>query len=265
MFDGRISKYLEKIEHGKAFNFSAFLSLLPESLKEDVERNASVNFLRKNSVIVTISCEKLLKRLYELTIEPESRVSATLLGNSHKVKTSTSYLFVYHQQCDDIHPDTVVCNKENASFKFQPKKQVLIIENSELFFSRDALLSQMNKVFSLSLSFENTDLVFGSGNQVTNIYNQEFLNQYESVLCFFDYDFGGLKIFKAMKNIVGGKAQFLEPNSDDLDIYFVKKPKNKDQYLKAVKAAEDLGLKRLNRLFLTTKLFMEQEAILAFE
>jgi hypothetical protein len=265
MFDKRISKYLEKMERGDAFNFSVFLSLLPESLQEDVRSNVSVNFQRKGVAKVDISCDKLRKRLYELTIEPEDRVSAALQGNSHKVKTSTSYLFVYHQHCSGIHPDTVVSNKEATYFNFQPKKHVVIIENSELFFAQSTLFSQMNKVFSLSLSFENTDLIFGSGNQISNQYNKKFLNQYDSILCFFDYDLGGLKIFKAMKNMLGGKALFLEPKSDKLDHFFVKKPSNDEQYKKALNAAEELELNALYKILLAKKSFMEQEAILAFK
>lgn len=265
MFDKRIKTYLNKIEDGEAFNFNSFLNLLPEDLREEVRGNAIIDFKGKNIANVTIACEKLIKRLIELTIEPTDRVSATLRGNSHKVKTSTSYLFVYHQQCSGIHPDTVVSHEEETYYNFQPKKQAVIIENSELFFAQATLFSQMNKAFSLSLSFGNADLIFGSGNQVSNQYNQKFLNQYDSILCFFDYDFGGLKIFKAIKNMMGDKASFVEPQLDKLDHFFVKKPSNAEQYKKALNAAVELDLKGLYQTLLAKKAFMEQEAILALK
>jgi len=184
MFDKRILKYFEKIQQGKAFNYNVFLSLLPECLLEDVRDSALVSFQKKGSAIVDIPCENLIERIRQLTIEPENRVAATLHGDSHKIKTSTSYLFVYHQLSDDVHPDTIVCVQNAAHFKFQPKKHLVIIENSELFFTKDYLLAKMNEIFLMSLSFENTDLVFGSGNQIANSYNQCFLTQYDTVYVF---------------------------------------------------------------------------------
>ena len=126
------------------------------------------------------------------------------------------------------------------------------------------LLDKMNRAFGLNFSLENTDLLYGSGNQVTNQLNQEFLNRYEAILCFFDYDLGGLKIFKALKNMLGKKAKFLEPNPENLRNYFIKKPENESQYIKALASAEALQLITLHSLLLSETAFMEQEAILAF-
>jgi hypothetical protein len=68
-----------------------------------------------------------------------------------------------------------------------------------------------------------------------------------------------------MKNMLGGKALFLEPKSDKLDHFFVKKPSNDEQYKKALNAAEELELNALYKILLAKKSFMEQEAILAFK
>ena len=276
MFDKRIAKYLQKIELGEAINYPEFLSLLPEELGEEVLHSASLRKTpKKNIFVVEIVDEGLLEKLKLLTVEPENRVDATLQGDSHRTNTSTSYLLAYHQGTVGIHPDTVICDKEKAYFRFQPKRQLVVVENSELFFARQTLFKQMNRAFSDSLacalfsgfsselSFENSDLVFGAGNQISNQYNRHFVDQYDSVLCFFDYDLGGLKIFKAMKNMLGDKAMFLEPDTNRLDHLFVKQPKNQEQYLKALETAEVLGLKTLHQLLLDKKLFMEQEALLA--
>jgi hypothetical protein len=112
---------------------------------------------------------------------------------------------------------------------------------------------------------ENTDLLYGSGNQVSNKLNKAFLSQYESTLCFFDYDLGGLKIFRALKNMLGEKAKFLEPSAKNLKKYFIKKPEKESQYLKALANAEELGLMTLHSLLLSETAFMEQEVILTFE
>lgn len=268
MSDKRITKYLQKIELGEAFNYPEFLSLLPEDLREEVKHAASEEkTAKKNAFIIKIADKTLLEKLKSLTVAPENRVEATLQGDSHRAKTSTSYLFAYHQHCTDIHPDTVICNQETAYFSFQPKRQLVIVENSELFFARETLFKQMNSAFSPSLpcglSFENSDLVFGAGNQISNQYNRHFVSQYDSVLCFFDYDLGGLTIFKAMRNMLGDKAIFLEPESNRLDHLFVKQPKNPEQYLKALESAKALGLKKLHQLLIDKKSFMEQEALLA--
>ena len=142
---------------------------------------------------------------------------------------------------------------------------MIIVENSELFFAKEVMLNKLNLIFGLNLSLGNTDLLYGSGNQVTNKLNKEFLSQYVSTLCFFDYDLGGIKIFKALKNMLGEKAKFLEPASDNLKKYFVKRPEKEELYLKALSNAEELGLMSLHSLLLSETAFMEQEAILAFE
>ncbi len=265
MFDKRISKYLIKITNGEVIKFATFLSLLPESLREDVRNNAKVEPKGKGLSLVEIPCKNLNERLYKLTIEPGNRIEATTQGDSHKVNTSTSYLLAYHEKSNSIHPETVVINRDGTNCIFKQKAHVIIVENSELFFAKEVLLDKVNLVFGLNLSFKNTDLLYGSGNQVTNKLNKDFLSQYESTLCFFDYDLGGLKIFKALKNMLGEKAKFLEPRSDNLKKYFVKKPEKESQYFKALASAKELELMALHSLLLSETAFMEQEVILAFE
>lgn len=265
MYDKRISKYLVKIVNGDAINFATFLTFLPESLREDVQHNANVKPQKGGLSLVEIPCLQLNKQLKQLTVEPNDRVEATTLGDSHKVNTSTSYLLAYHEMSNSIHPDTIVIDKDGVNCKFKQKQHVIIVENSELFFAKEVMLNKLNLIFGLNLSLENTDLLYGSGNQVTNKLNKEFLDQYESILCFFDYDLGGLKIFKALKNMLGDKATFLEPTSDNLKKYFIKRPEKERQYLNALSNAEALGLMSLHSLLMSETAFMEQEAILAFE
>jgi hypothetical protein len=265
MYDKRIAKYLVKIANSDAINFATFLTFLPESLQEDVQHNVTIKPQKGGLSLVEISCKRVNEQLKQLTIEPNNRVEATELGDSHKVNTSTSYLLAYHENSNSIHPDTIVINIDGINCKFKQKQHVIIVENSELFFAREIMLEKINLIFGLKLSLKNTDLLYGSGNQVTNKLNKEFLSQYESTLCFFDYDLGGLKIFKALKNMLGEKAKFLEPSSVNLRKYFIKKPEKESQYLKALTSAEELGLMTLHSLLLSETAFMEQEVILAFE
>lgn len=265
MFDKRISKYLVKIENGEAINFAKFLALLPENLQDEIRNHATVTCHKGGLSIVNISCAEIKAQLAQLTIEPKNRVEATTQGNSHKVTTSTSFLLAYHEKSSSIHPETVIISKTETHCLFKPKTQVLIVENAELFFAKTQLFEQLARIFGLQISLENTDLIYGSGNQVTHKLNKSFLSEYQSVLCFFDYDLGGLKIFKALKNMLGNKVTFLEPTSDNMKQYFKKSPANKSQYLKALAQAKALNLMALHSLLLSETAFMEQEAILAFE
>lgn len=276
MFDKRISKYLVKIENGEAINFAKFLMLLPESLQDEVRSQATVTRYKGGLSVVNISCADIKARLTQLTIEPKSRVEATTQGNSHKVSTSTSFLLAYHEKSSSIHPETVIINKTGAHCLFTPKTHVLIVENAELFFAKAHLFEKLNQVFGLQLSLQNTDLLYGSGNQISHKLNKAFLNEYQSILCFFDYDLGGLKIFSALKNMLGDKVSFLEPTSDNsvnsnsnnsssIKSLFVKKPTSEKQYFDALAKAKALNLMTLHSLLLSETAFMEQEAILAFE
>ena len=58
---------------------------------------------------------------------------------------------------------------------------MLIVENAELFFAKALLFEKLNRIFGLQLSMENTDLLYGSGNQVTNKLNKTVLSEYESI------------------------------------------------------------------------------------
>lgn len=141
------------------------------------------------------------------------------------------------------------------------------------FFAKAHLFEKLNQVFGLQLSLQNTDLLYGSGNQVSHKLNKAFLSEYQSILCFFDYDLGGLKIFSALKNMLGDKVTFLEPNSDNsnsdnsssIKHFFIKKPTSEKQYFDALTKAKALNLMTLHSLLLSEIAFMEQEAILAFE
>ena len=265
MFDKRISKYLDKIEKHEAISFSRFLALLPEELREEVEQKSVVKLQNKRQYVVVISCAGLMARLRELTVIPENRVEATIKGDSHKVNTSVSYLLAYHKGSNTVQPEIVISDRDKVNCLFEHNKHSIIVENSELFFAKDTLLEKMNLAFELDLSFENTDLLYGSGNQITNKLNKAFLNKYDTILCFFDYDFGGLKIFKAMKNMLGNKATFLEPQTEHLRQYFIMKPKNENQYLQTLNNAKELGLLSLYEHMSLALAFMEQEVILAFE
>lgn len=265
MFDKRIAKYLVKIKRGENISFSTFLSLLPESLQEDIRNTAKVEPKGKGLSRVEIYCDALNERLYQLTVAPDNRIEATLKGDSHKVNASTSYLLAYHEKSTSIQPETIVINNEGAYYQFEQKKQVVIIENVELFFAKNVLINQLNLVFDLQLSIDNTDLLYGAGNQVSNQINKKFLNKYETVWCFFDYDLGGIKIFKAMKNMLGEKAKFIEPTHKSLRKFFIKKPKSNHQYFQALKGAKELELMILYSCLLSESAFMEQEAILAFK
>jgi len=265
MFDKRVSKYLVKINKGEAINLAKFLLVLPESIQDEVRNHATVKCQKGGLSIVNIHSDELKAQLAQLTIQPKCRIEATTQGNSHKVTTSTSFLLVYHEKCSSIHPETVIINKTGAHYLFTPKKHVLIVENAELFFSKTQLFAQLNQIFDLQLSLNNTDLLYGSGNQVSHKLNEAFLSEYQSILCFFDYDLGGLKIFSALKNMLGDKVSFLEPTSNNIKPLFVKKPTSEKQYFDALAKAKALNLMTLHSLLLSETSFMEQEAILAFE
>lgn len=265
MSNKRLASYLDKIANNTPINYQAFLKVLPEGIREDVQLIANLTFLKGNMYRVQIPCDELLSRLKELTIKPTNRSEASILGDSHKEKTSVSFMLAFHEKCHAIHPETIIITRTSVNIQFTPKKQLLIVENSELFFASDILFTQINKIFDLKLTLNDTDLIYGSGNQITHHLNQQFLAQYDSVICFLDYDLGGLTIFTGLKNMLGNTASFLEPPTKKLDKYFVKMPESSEHYFSALKKAQTLGLMKLHSCLLSQKAFMEQEVILAFK
>ncbi len=202
-------------------------------------------------------------RLEEAAETPLDRVSAARLGDSHRHRTEAAFLLVYHADLQDERPDVVYLTEGKHVQGFVSKPNVLLVENEENFFRPHEMLDLASRLRGEPLSLANTDVVLGSGNRVTRELCVNWLNAYETVLCAFDYDRGGLGMFSSVRRRLGDKAVYLQPQGwDRYHTAFRRMPDSTEAFREAIDMAERQGFAELARAFRETGRFMEQEVFL---
>ncbi|MDE1234738.1 hypothetical protein [Vibrio aestuarianus] len=252
----KLNSYLRKIEQGQPINLEHFRRCLPSS--DDGVWRKIYSYVRvRDGYLLTIDDTEAHNKLY--VEKPSSRVSASKLGRSHDFQTSFSHLLVLNRVNDSQIPFVVVCdvNGFRAGGKLVGKRAVLI-ENIENFYRYQEFLEALGH----SRLVEESDVIFGSGNQICHHLNISFLSSYEDIYCAQDVELGGLTTFKSLKNALP-QCKWLAPT--DWEAFrdsFKLKPKNSNHLAKAIKLARELDLNTEADLMNQTRHFMEQEAFL---
>ncbi|MEQ1484536.1 hypothetical protein [Methyloglobulus sp.] len=210
----QICNYFKKIENNETFNFDAFVKLLNEQGidSEEILRIFSVNKIKKNSYQVNIinaeSFYKLSARFPEYPIS--DRISAAEAGNSHRHPVSKAILILWPYQSE--HPVVVLNSTDRINAPVKLSQNLLIIENQENFVRREAMLNFLMKEIP-GFNDDQLDVVFASGNAITNKLNKAFFNHYSRIDCLLDLDIGGLEIFQSIDRLTQHPAlNFLLPN-----------------------------------------------------
>jgi len=260
-----LAHYLTAIGQGKPINYPLLLKLLPKDIGVDHHHLFETTKVSLNRYQVKVIDQALFNQLVaEHTQVVTNRVDAAMAGDSHQVATSYGFLLVYHQQLSSDRPDVVVTGKQGFSQGFSPKGTLLIIENQENFFLFNRLLGIFGDFYGQPLGLSDCDIVYGAGNQINKALNFSFFEQYHTLLCAFDYDFGGLSMFKRLKQQVSGDVQLLQP--DDFTPWhhgFRRQPNDQQIWRDAVVLAKSLGFDALAQTMTKTRAFMEQEVFLA--
>jgi hypothetical protein len=285
-----LHQYVLKIKSDQSINLDRFILLLPGQYKSQWRSifSSEKDRTKKNSYKLTIIKQQTFDVLFNRSLPSTNRIEAAERGDSHREKTSFSFLLLFHQAINntlpkeiDSCPDVVVINTNGVQQNFTSKRHLLIIENQENFFRWSEFLSVLTKLCSLDDIKENFtladfDIAFGSGNNITNAKNICFFKQYQCITCIFDYDFGGLSIFKSLSTLCANtdtqekiKLRFLQPrkthlsDSNFVKHYFNKTPKNSKQWQLAIALASELGFNELAYAYNESKSFMEQESYLS--
>ncbi|TYK66910.1 hypothetical protein [Colwellia echini] len=272
-----LHQYLVNIEANKAINLTKFIAVLPAQHKlnwKSIFTHTPAS--GRNQYHLAVIDQISFKQLFDTSKPSHNRVDAATKGNSHTHKTSMSYLLVYPDvfnclvQSDVINPQppkVVVCDKKKCSMSFKPQKRLIIIENQETFFRYQAFILRLRN--DITDNNKSVDIAFGSGNSVTNSFNSMYFNQYDEVLCCFDYDLGGLTMFASLQKMISTKLTFVLPDkallTDEAFItsHFKKSPKHEQDWRQAITLAKHLGFENLAQAFAHSKKFMEQEVYLS--
>ncbi|MBN7770075.1 DUF2220 domain-containing protein [Marinobacter daepoensis] len=258
-----MNDYLEKILKGQAINYEAFLKKLPEPFRRQSRALFATKRVSPNRWRVTVLDQQAFEALQQQMVVPLSRAEAASQGDSHRHTTGVSFLLVYHKALSDSRPDVVVNTGQSVAAAFQPAPRVLVVENETNFYHYQRMLAYASDCLGKPLTLSDCDVVFGSGNRITRRADVEWLAGYDEVLCAFDYDAGGLQMFRTVQATLGRKAQYLQPSDwRPWLACFRKSPETTERFTRAVLLAEDLGFGPLAQAFRSTGKFMEQEMIL---
>ena len=257
-----LRQYLIQIKSGRTINFSRFISLLPESYDKQKYELFNITLQAPQKWLVSCSDETLTE-IERLAEKPNTRLQATEMGDSHLVRVSFGFILVYHEALTDNRPDVVYFEQGSYLQGYQAKKRLLIIENEENFFQPALMLRLAEKFSNKQFDLANTDVALGSGGRVTSKLAVSWYQQYNEILCLFDYDAAGLKMYQTLKAKLGEHVQFLQPQSySEYEQYFKMQPKSHSQLVMCINLAEKLGFTGLSKTVKKHRKFMEQEMLL---
>ncbi|WP_040890097.1 hypothetical protein [Vibrio ezurae] len=252
----KLNRYLNKISQGGMINLEHFLKSLPFSdINEWRKIYRATRF--KNGYQMEILDEERHHALFEP--EVSNRVEASNLGRSHDFPSNFAHVLVLNLSTKSQIPFVVV--SDSNGYKTHGKligKRAVLIENIENFYRYREFL----ELIGHSLLAENSDIIFGAGNQICDYLNRPFLSTYDEIYCAQDVELGGLTVYGTLKKSFP-QCEWLAPVDWDLfQNKFKLKPKNAVHLAKAIELARNLGLDSEADLMNKTRLFLEQEALL---
>lgn len=259
-----LGSYLTQIRQGRPVNYEVFLRFLPRAVAARHRELFQVERVSAQRWQVACLDPGLFEQLEADAVVPDTRQAAALQGDSHRQKTSSAFVLTYHDALPDRRPDVVCLTPTSTLTGFDTKSTVLVVENEDNFAQFEEMLEFAAECVGQPLTITNCDVILGGGNRVGRDLVCEWLTDYEQVLCAFDYDLGGLKMFASLKRRLGAKATFVQP--DDWLPWresFRLTPRTPARLAEAVSRANQLGFDGLAQAFRDTHRFMEQEALLA--
>ncbi len=195
----RLATYLNAIKVGKLVNFTVLVNELTKKSVPDSIINAcfAAELVKPQKYRVQILDKACFSDLCERFAgrSADSRVAAALNGDSHRTRVSGSYLLLRNKK----HPQPVVVWFEGGKFvcPIPQSRTAILIENLENYIVFDQLSVFLN-LCGVTVDITNVDVIYASGNQVTNKLHQPFLEEYEQLLCLFDIDLGALKMYQSL-------------------------------------------------------------------
>jgi hypothetical protein len=261
----KISEYLAKIESKTPVNFTVFARLLEAEgfSYEKVLSIFSVTKINKTRYDVAIKNDQVFSEL-QIKFPKQyvlDRVSAANAGNSHRHPVSKSMLIVWSYQSD--HPVVILNSADFISTPVTPSHNLLIVENQENFVQKENTLDFLIKEIP-EFSDEHLDVVFASGNAITNKLNKTFFNHYSRIDCLLDLDIGGLEIFQSLDKLTQHpKLNFLVPACAE-KLLLESKNNLEEQHLPRLRklAASCPKLEQPFKLIAKTRKLLEQEIYL---
>ncbi len=209
----RLASYLQSIRDGKLLNYSTFeRELRKQSVPESTMHDCfSAELVKPNKYRVRIVNQNCFDSLYARfgKVSLENRTNAALAGDSHRTKVSGSFLLLRNQQ--NLQPVAVWFEADTFYCSVKQSRYALLVENLENYIATDQMVAFL-KQCGVVVDVSKIDVIYASGNQITNRLHRPFLQSYQTIFCLFDVDLGALKMYQALCNMLSDtEIRFVYP------------------------------------------------------
>ena len=189
--------YLDKLRDGQPVNEPHFLRGA-EQFDLDISELGAERVFVKGNLCRYLGCNpEVLQAWQRKLAEPHvsPRVNGASRGHSHGAQVSGAMLTVRNRH--QRHPQVILVEGHRMQFPGLPARYAVIVENLENFLELDATL-QLLPACGLPEAWQDADILFGSGNSVTNQLLTRVFQCYHEVGCLFDPDPGGVRMFDTL-------------------------------------------------------------------
>ncbi|PKQ73657.1 hypothetical protein [Aeromonas sobria] len=214
----RLKQYLSRIEQGTPVNLSKVTDLLSQLALSRPFKHVDITARKVKGplyCVTHIDSDLMAELEHLIATAGHDRVSSARQNRSHNHKVNGS-LFLIRQ---GVHHPSVVLFDEAGNYQYPNKlsRFVLLIENRQNFISIDKTILFLQRNTALaSVCIDELDIVFASGNEVSNGLHKAFFDQYHHIYFCFDLDLGGLTIARNMISLLPDKPiSFLVPSDID--------------------------------------------------
>lgn len=191
--------YLNKLENGDPVHQRHFLRGANElGFDPDELLNGARREFEKKDSCRYVGCNLEVLKAWRDALEARhesARIDGASLGNSHNARVSGAMLTLRSRQ--QRHPQVILVEGNNVHVPTATARYAVIVENLENFLALDATLSLFPSC-GLSPQWQDADVLFGSGNSVTNRLLTPVFQRYQEVGCLFDPDPGGIRMFDTL-------------------------------------------------------------------
>lgn len=172
----------------------------------------------RNKYFLTVLDEDLYRQHFSrfFVIDDDHKVNAALHGSSKRGNVNAGILNYFVNYKTTIGQSLIFVD----GICLQPPTHggsVLLVENINTAI-------KLSPAVVPDLNLDELPIIYSKGNEIASDQFRGFLGEFDNVICFFDYDVGGLKTFKSLHDYLGNKATFYtHPNLDYLLKEFGKK------------------------------------------
>jgi hypothetical protein len=257
-----ISKYLASIAEGKPISARSFMNsckregISNETVREVFTIESSQAGQRNNYLFKIVSLDLYEKTFFRFLMSDEDdKVDAALKGSSKRGKTSGGILNLFDNYRAKV-GHSIVFKDGKCDFEPPASNTLLVIENLNVVIK---LLPETLP----DIDIATLPMAYGKGLEIASPQFHSFLTHFDKIICFFDYDLGGLKVYKSLYEQLGNRVTYyLHPQLDDALNKYGQTLTNK-QYLALSDKAVDENSAKVVRLLLKHKKWLEQEILQA--